>query len=279
MPLTRRSLLVNGGLLAGAAATSASAAAIAQQATVSSAPAHRKLKIVVTGGHPGDPEYACGGSIARLTQQGHDVVLLYLNDGAWPPTSAETRIAEARRACEILKARPAYAGQTNGNAVVDKAHYERFAAILNAESPDAVFTHWMIDNHRDHRATAMLCYDAWRSAKKKFALYYFEVSDGEDTLQFSPNRSSDISQFEATKKAACYAHASQTPDRYYALQDRVALFRGAESGVERAEAFLLQQQSPFDIFALTPTLALNSSPPSDRPTERRPAPPSHSAPR
>jgi len=24
----------------------------------------RKLKIVVTGGHPGDPEYGCGGTIA-----------------------------------------------------------------------------------------------------------------------------------------------------------------------------------------------------------------------
>ncbi|HEX4032068.1 MAG TPA: PIG-L family deacetylase [Terracidiphilus sp.] len=208
----------------------------------------RKLKIVVAGGHPGDPEYACGGTIAKLTQQGHEVVLLYLNDGAWPPTSAATRMAEAAHACEILKARPAYAGQQNGNAIVDKAHYEHFASILEAEAPDAVFTHWMIDNHRDHRAIAMLCYDAWHGSKKKYALYYFEVSDGEDTLQFSPDRYSDITRFETTKKAACYAHASQTPDRYYALQDRVALFRGLECGFERAEAFVYQQQSPFDIF-------------------------------
>jgi N-acetylglucosamine malate deacetylase 1 len=213
-------------------------------------PGNRKLKIVVAGGHPGDPEYACGGTIAKFTQQGHEVVLLYLNDGAWPPTPAATRIAEAKHACEILKARPAYADQQNGNAIVDKAHYESFASILEAEAPDAVFTHWMIDNHRDHRAISMLCYDAWHSSKKKFALYYFEVSDGEDTLQFSPNRYSDITNFEPTKKAACYAHASQTPDRYYALQDQVAHFRGLESGFERAEAFTYQQQSPYDIFSM-----------------------------
>ncbi len=243
---TRRSLLLNGGILTGAAAAGMSRAADASSAVPQ--PINHKLKIVVAGGHPGDPEYACGGTIARFTQQGHEVVLFYLNDGAWPPTSAATRMAEAKHACEILKVRPVYANQQNGNAIVDKAHYEFFASILEAEAPDAVFTHWMIDNHRDHRAIAMLCYDAWRSAKKKFALYYFEVSDGEDTLQFSPNRYSDITRFETTKRAACYAHASQTPDRYYALQDRVALFRGLECGSERAEAFVYQQQSPFDIF-------------------------------
>jgi hypothetical protein len=107
----------------------------------------------------------------------------------------------------------------------------------------------MIDNHRDHRAVAMLSYDRWLSSNQKFALYYFEVSDGENTLQFSPSRYSDISSFESAKKAACYAHAVQTPDRYYAVQDRVALFRGSESGFERAEAFICQQQNPYDILS------------------------------
>lgn len=244
--LTRRTLLLNGGIVTGAVAAGVSDTAEAISAIPQ--PVKNKLKIVVAGGHPGDPEYACGGTIARFTQQGHQVVLLYLNDGAWPPASAAIRTAEAKQACEILRARPIYANQQNGNAIVDKAHYESFASILMAESPDAVFTHWMIDNHRDHRAISMLCYDAWQASKKKFALYYFEVSDGEDTLQFSPNRYFDITTFESTKKAACYAHASQTPDRYHALQDRVALFRGLELGVERAEAFIYQQQNPFDIF-------------------------------
>ena len=34
--------------------------------------------IVVTGGHPGDPEYGCGGTIARLSDLGHELILLYL---------------------------------------------------------------------------------------------------------------------------------------------------------------------------------------------------------
>jgi LmbE family N-acetylglucosaminyl deacetylase len=244
MPLTRRCLLLRGSLALAAPQLVHAAHALAPNP----ATAH-KLKIVVAGGHPGDPEYACGGTIANLTEQGHEVVLLYLNDGAWPPTSAAVRLAEARRACEILKGRPVWATQQNGAAIVDNTHYDSFARLIEAESPDAVFTHWLIDNHRDHRAIAMLCYDAWLKAGRKYALYYFEVSDGEDTQQFTPNRWVDITHTEPRKRAACFAHASQTPDRYYALQDQIAQFRGLENHCTRAEAFLLQQQSPHDIFA------------------------------
>lgn len=124
------------------------------------------LKVMVAGGHPGDPEYGCGGTIALLTNLGHEVVLIYLNDGAWPPASAATRIAEAKKACELLKARPLYAGQVNGHAVVDNAHYEEYAKLINAENPDVILTQWPIDNHRDHRAITMLSYDAWRQSKR-----------------------------------------------------------------------------------------------------------------
>jgi LmbE family N-acetylglucosaminyl deacetylase len=238
--ITRRSLLIGAGNVAsGFVLGTGMTEAMAQTL-------ERKLKFIVAGGHPGDPEYGCGGTVARLTKLGHEVVLLYLNDGAWPPTPAPARVAEAKRACEILGARPAYAGQVNGHAVVDAAHYETYAQIISAEKPDAVFTQWLIDNHRDHRAITMLTYDAWRQSKQTFALYYYEVSDGEDTLQFSPTHYVDITDTEAVKRAACYAHASQTPDRYYALQDSVAAFRGVEVGCKRAEAFLLQRQSPRD---------------------------------
>jgi LmbE family N-acetylglucosaminyl deacetylase len=122
--------------------------------------------------------------------------------------------------------RSSYAGQKNGAAIVDNIHYEDFAQRLDAEAPDAVFTHWMVGNHRDHRAISMLSYDAWQKSGRKFALYYYEVSDGEDTMQFSPNRYVDITKMEPRKKAACYAHASQTPDRYYELQDPGGTFQG-----------------------------------------------------
>jgi len=233
----------------------------AQDAASRSQPASQaatspKLKVIVAGGHPGDPEYGCGGTVSRFTDLGHEVVLLYLNNGEWPASKggapASTRMAEASKACQILKARPAYAGQTNGHAMLDASHFDDFRRILEAERPEVVFTQWPIDAHRDHRAMSALAFDAWLQMGKKFALYYYEVSNGEDTLQFSPTFYVNITANEPVKRAACYAHASQSPNKFYVLQDRVAKFRGIESGCERAEAFILQAQSPYQALPVAP---------------------------
>jgi len=208
----------------------------------------RKGKIIVTGGHPGDPEYGCGGTIARLTKAGHEVVLLYLNQGDPKASIANNpeapRVAEASKACAILKARPVYAGQIDGKAVVDAPHYEEFQRVLEREKSDAVLTHWPIDNHADHRAISMLVYDAWLKMRKSFALFYYEVSDGEDTVQFSPTIYVDISQTSEQKKSACFAHASQSPEKFYALQEMITRMRGIESGHKQAEGFIRHIQSP-----------------------------------
>jgi N-acetylglucosamine malate deacetylase 1 len=249
-PISRRDMLSKSAVLGTAAVGLPLAAAAAEPSPGgAAAPGKPKLKVVVTGGHPGDPEYGCGGTIARYTDLGHEVALLYLNRGEWPEKpqledAKSVRIAEARKACEILKARPGYAGQINGAAIVDAAHYEKFRRLLEAEHPDVVFTHWPIDNHADHRAISLLTYDAWLRMGKKFALYYYEVSDGEDTVQFTPTHYVDITGTEPRKRLACYAHASQTPDRYYALQELVTRMRGLESGYKQAEGYIRLVQSP-----------------------------------
>jgi N-acetylglucosamine malate deacetylase 1 len=243
--MNRREMLT----LTGSFASTTALQSLAEKSSVSGT-THR-YKIVVTGGHPGDPEYGCGGTIARLSAAGHKLVLLYLNDGAWQQTSSTTRMAEARKACAILDAEPTYANQVNGNAMVDNAHYRAFQTVLEKENPNAVFTHWPIDNHPDHRAIANLSFESWKQLKHSFALYYYEVSDGEDTTQFPvPTHYVDISRVVDRKRAACYAHASQSPQYYYELQDTIAAFRGVQSGSKRAEAFVLQLGSPYDIFSL-----------------------------
>ena len=205
------------------------------------------LKFVVTGGHPGDPEYGCGGTIARLTSLGHRVTLLYLNNGAWQQISAATRISEAKKACTILGSNPMYTNQVNGNAIVDNAHYDEFKKLIEAENPDALFTHWPIDNHPDHRAMANLAYEAWKEMKQRFSLYYYEVSDGDDTNPFpAPTHYVDITAVADRKQAACYAHASQNPEYFFPLQDTVAQFRGLQCRSKRAEAFVLQLGSATD---------------------------------
>ena len=41
----------------------------------------RKLKVLVAGAHPDDPESGCGGTIARYVNEGHAVTALYLTRG------------------------------------------------------------------------------------------------------------------------------------------------------------------------------------------------------
>jgi LmbE family N-acetylglucosaminyl deacetylase len=206
-----------------------------------------KLKIVVAGGHPGDPECGCGGSIARFSALGHEVVLLYLNRGegycgAAPlDQCASIRTAEAREACRILGARSAFAGQIDGQALLDAGHYDAFARVLSAEKPNVVFTHWPIDHHRDHRAISLLSLDGWWKSSQAFALYFYEVT--EDTTMFTPREYVDISDVESRRRAACYAHASQQPAKWYPKQAELTSRRGSECGRPQAEAFVRHPDS------------------------------------
>src|ERR1700694_2449791 len=45
------------------------------------AKADRKLQIVCLGAHPGDPEFGCGGTMAKYSDAGHKVTFLYLTRG------------------------------------------------------------------------------------------------------------------------------------------------------------------------------------------------------
>ncbi len=53
----------------------------------------------------------------------------------------------------------------------------------------------------------------------------------------------NISQTEPRKRLVCYAHASQSPDKFYALQELVTRMRGIESGHRHAEGYIRHVQS------------------------------------
>jgi len=203
-----------------------------------------KLKIVVVGAHPDDPESGCGGTMARYASLGHEVVALYLTRGETgiagkgPQETAAIRTREAEKACKILGARPLFAGQVNGSTEVNRARYEQFYAILAPEEPDIVFAHWPIDTHPDHRVASLLAYQAWHTAKKKFQLYYFEVMSGAQSENFAPTTYIDITSVGDKKREACYAHQSQDPDSFWVYHDAMQKFRGFECRAKQAEAFV-----------------------------------------
>jgi N-acetylglucosamine malate deacetylase 1 len=243
--LTRRKMLASSSRIAGSLVTGMPF--LTQQAAGES----RKAKVVFVGGHPDDPESGCGGTIARYSDLGHEVVILYLTRGeAGIPgksahDAAEIRTAEAQKACSILKARAVFAGQIDGSTELNRARYDSFRDLLEAEQPGIVFTHWPIDSHRDHRAASLLVYDAWLKSHKQMDLFYYEVETGSQTQNFYPTHYVDITDAELRKRAACLAHASQHPETtFYPLHEQMGQFRGIESGWQVAEAFIRQIQGP-----------------------------------
>jgi bacillithiol biosynthesis deacetylase BshB1 len=63
-----------------------------------------QLDVIAVGAHPDDVEIACGGTLARLVQQGYRVGIVDLTDGEPTPGSPgpEVRLAEAQQAAETL---------------------------------------------------------------------------------------------------------------------------------------------------------------------------------
>ena len=224
----------------------AAAAAVGAQES----PAPRKQKIVFVGAHPDDVETAAGGTVARLSDLGHDVAILYLTRGEVgmrgksKEEAGSIRGSEAQKACEILKARPRFLGQIDGSTEVNPARYDEFRGMLLEEKPDIVFTWWPINSHRDHRAVFTMVHDAWLKVRKQFTLVYFENSD---TQMFVPTHFVDITDVEARKRAACFSHTWYRDRSDLNLWAKVEInhrARGFQAGCTAAEAFVAHSMNP-----------------------------------
>ena len=64
----------------------------------------KPLDVIAVGAHPDDVEIACGGTLAKLVQQGNRVGIVDLTDGEPTPNSPgpEVRLAEANEAAKAL---------------------------------------------------------------------------------------------------------------------------------------------------------------------------------
>jgi LmbE family N-acetylglucosaminyl deacetylase len=205
----------------------------------------KKLNVVCIGAHPGDPEFGCGGTMAKYANAGHTVTFLYLTRGeAGDPSksfaeSAAIRTKEAETACKILHAKAVYAGQIDGNTVLNKEQNDAVGKLIATENPDLLFTQWPMDSHPDHQVAGMLGLTAWIRSSRNFQLYFYEVNTGSETMSFTPTDYVDITAVHDQKVTAMYAHLSQDPDGTYKNYFKpLEEFRGLECGVKVAEAFI-----------------------------------------
>jgi LmbE family N-acetylglucosaminyl deacetylase len=212
-----------------------------------SAQEEKKLHILCIGAHPGDPEFGCGGTMARYSDAGHSVTFLYLTRGeAWAgdkslsfDQAAALRTKEAETSCKILNVKALFAGQIDDNTELNKKRAEELTKLILSVNPDLVFTHWPLDSHMDHQVTACLTYTAWIKSEQKFDLYYYEIDTGSETVGFNPTDYVDITEVRDRKKAAMMAHKTQGPEKIYDTDFKTMEdFRGMEAGVKAAEAIV-----------------------------------------
>ncbi len=134
-------------------------------------------QVLVVGPHPDDQELGMGGTIARLAEQGHDVLLLDMTDGEpTPHGSPEVRAKEAAAAAEILSPDPA--NHPGGKPVrrVQLGLRNRYvehtiearhavAGVIRAHQAQILFVPYPEDAHPDHRAVTRIVEDARFDAK------------------------------------------------------------------------------------------------------------------
>jgi LmbE family N-acetylglucosaminyl deacetylase len=122
---------------------------------------------------------------------------------------------------------------------MDNEWLNKVQQIIANEKPDILFTHWPIDQHKDHQVASLIGMQTWVRLGKTFPLYFFEVCTGEQSFIFHPTDYVDITETQAQKRRALYCHVSQDPPGIYecghaAMED----FRGREMGVKAGEAFV-----------------------------------------
>lgn len=235
--------------------TIATSAAIGLSSFMQAFPAtgKRNNKVVCVGGHPDDPESGCGGTLAKMANAGYEVTIIYLTsgeagiEGKSHQEAAAIRTKEAIAACSILGAKPVFAGQTDGDSIVNNEWINKVKTLIEKENPAIVFTHWPIDSHKDHQAASILTIQSWMRGGRQFELYFFEVCTGAQTMSFKPTDYVDITNTQEQKRKAVYSHVSQDPDSIYTAPDcnhaMMEKFRGIELNVHAAEAFVRMTES------------------------------------
>ena len=179
-----------------------------------------KLDILATGPHPDDVELGCGGTLAKMIDQGSKVGILDLTCGELGTRGTpELRLKEAAEAAEILGIHVREnLKMRDGFFVNDEEHLLKIIKIIRKYQPEIVITSAPKDRHIDHGRAAKLIKDAcflsglrrietgqevWRP-KQIFSYIQW--------LPLNPDFIVDISGYLDVKIKACLAYKSQFYD-------------------------------------------------------------------
>jgi len=216
-------------------------------------------RILVILAHPDDPEFFCGGTIARWTLAGHQVAYCLLTCGDKGTkdrslTSAalcSLRQEEQRAAAAILGVHDVrFLDYPDGYLVPDMNLRKEITRVIRQEQPDILVTCDPTNlyvretylNHPDHRAAGQATLDAVFPAARDH-LYFIELWRDEQlephivrevwiSLPRDPDVSVDITDHWDLKLRALSEHKSQIGDRAQ-LEERMRSRHTPDSSLEK----------------------------------------------
>jgi LmbE family N-acetylglucosaminyl deacetylase len=221
--------------------------------------------VLILAAHPDDEVLGCGGTIAKLADEGSAIHVAFLADGVFSregdkntkQNELNARQAAAEKACIILGAKAVSFGKFPDNRMDSIALLDIVKVIesLVAEyRPDTLFTHHAGDVNVDHRRAHEAAVTACRPQRDHpvKTLLCFEVPSSTEwqlpgsAPVFAPNWFVDVSATLDRKLAALDAYAAELRvwphPRSRQGVEHLARWRGATIGADAAEAFLLGRQ-------------------------------------
>jgi LmbE family N-acetylglucosaminyl deacetylase len=223
--------------------------------------------VLVVAAHPDDEVLGCGGTIARHADAGDQVKVLIVAEGATSRQEQRDRLQAGGELSALAQAAQT-AGSILGAAGVELLDLpdnrldslDRLDLIKHIEQhihrhqPQVVYVHHAgdvnVDHRRLHEAVVTACRPTPGHPVRR--LISFEVASSSEwqppgsAPAFQPNWFVDISDQWQRKRQALLAYSSEMRPWPHARSlealEHLARWRGAQVGVEAAEAFCLLRQ-------------------------------------
>lgn len=204
------------------------------------------MNVLVVVAHHDDLELGCGGTVAKLVENGHAVTSLVLTHSGYENCTGEVIRSKGKAAREGMAAATVL-GYKLINLEEDtfdlEVKDENLCKILNVIEQckaDTILTHWHGDTHPPHHAANVMVMHATRNVPN---VYGFAVNWYSGTEVFCPRvfvaiedvhwerRESALRQYET--------EFARTGSRWLEYSDRQTLNYGVQAGVKRAEGLVV----------------------------------------
>lgn len=220
------------------------------------------MRILVIAAHPDDEVYGMGGTMAKLSAQGHEIHVLIVTDGCTAQYAGRPDLRE------IIERKHAEALEANRLLGTSQVHFDAFPDMrldtiphvevnrliedtVRTVQPEAVYTNFYGDVNLDHQMVYQSTLVAVRPVYGQCVreLYCYPVPSSTEWspqlahTAFHPNVMTDITGFEHIKESALLAYQTEVrpyphprSPRYIQKMDCA---RGLQWGLGSSESLLL----------------------------------------